>query len=175
MEELTNILQKATRRIGPAFFRVPIDGGAPVYRERTYCYELYHQMRCIWPSGSPFTLNGELDKRGHPLLAACALDGTIPDFLVHQPGRMEGNHAIIEVKTERAQAGGIANDLLKLARFRRDASYQRALYLVFGEDVAPALARIQAVAAENPPPCPIEVWTHAAAGAPAHQAALLGA
>ena len=174
MEDLTGILQEATRRIEPEFFQVPIDGGAPVYRERTYCYELYHQMRTLWPEGCPFRLNGELDKGGHPLLAEVDLATTIPDLLVHQPGSMAGNHCIIEVKTERALPGGIENDLGKLVRFRMDAGYQRAIYLVFGYDLGRVLQRIEQAVGRAPPPSAIELWAHASPGRPAEMLRLLG-
>jgi hypothetical protein len=47
MDELTGILAAATAAIEPGYFRLNIDGGSPVYRERVYCYELYHQMRSL--------------------------------------------------------------------------------------------------------------------------------
>lgn len=131
-------------------------------------------MRTLWTPGTLSRLNGELDKRGHPILSAHALAGAIPDFLVHQPGRVEGNNSIMEVKAERAQPGAIANDLTKLGQFRIEAGYERAIYLVFGEELTPVLPRIQAVVAKNPPPCAIEVWVHAAPDTSAQQAMLLG-
>ena len=48
MEQLTDILRQATAAIGRDYFLLPIHGAAPVYRERVYCYELYHQMRLRW-------------------------------------------------------------------------------------------------------------------------------
>ena len=57
MKQLTRILEEATASIASAYFRLPIDGGGPVYRERVYCYELYHQMRLRWPRRGPFMLN----------------------------------------------------------------------------------------------------------------------
>jgi len=44
-EELTHVLQEATADITADNFYLNLDGGDPVYRERVYCYELYHQMR----------------------------------------------------------------------------------------------------------------------------------
>lgn len=99
MHELDQILVLATQSIREEYFQLPIDGrDKPVYRERVYCYELYHQMRRNWPNGSLFTLSGEVDKSGHPLIRGNGLDRAKPDFLVHVPGDMGGNHAVIEVK-----------------------------------------------------------------------------
>lgn len=46
METFVKILRKATANIPPEYFQLPIAGREdPIYRERVYCYELYHQMR----------------------------------------------------------------------------------------------------------------------------------
>src|SRR5256885_2330881 len=129
MEQFTQIFRDATAAIPPEYFLLPIHGGDPVYRERVYCYELYHQMRRLWPADSPYRLNGEVDKRAHPYFQ----DGgqPKPDLLVHQPGKGE-NHAVIEVKSSRTVARDIDKDLGTLTLFMRRLGYQRAIYLVYG-------------------------------------------
>jgi hypothetical protein len=134
MRELTNILQMATAAVGADYFHLNVDGGDPVYRERVYCYELYHQMRYLWPEETPFLLNGEIDKAAHPILPGLGAAGAKPDFLVHQPGTMVGNYAIIEVKSSAAQQAGISADLSKLALFIQRVGYERALYIVYGRE-----------------------------------------
>lgn len=119
MEELTSILQKATAGIAPSYFHLNLDGGDPVYRERVYCYELYHQMRMRWPAQTSFYLNGEVDKAGHPKMVELRDRFPKPDLLVHQPGYMTGNFAVIEVKCESASRGGIIKDLETLSFFRQ--------------------------------------------------------
>src|SRR5690554_896294 len=49
MNELSTILSAATAAIDERFMKLPIYHGSPVYRERVYCYELYHQLRSRWP------------------------------------------------------------------------------------------------------------------------------
>jgi hypothetical protein len=132
MDELSQILRNATRAIELRYFHLAVDGGPPIYRERVYCYELYHQMRRRWPRDCPYCLNGEVDKAGHPILPKLGVDRAIPDLLVHQPGSMRGNYAIIEVKSSRATPAEIINDLKKLDLFIRNLRYQRAIYLVYG-------------------------------------------
>lgn len=86
------LLQEATSKIGYNYFQLPIDGQEdPIYRERVYCYELYHQLRSIWPKDCEYELSGEVDKSGHPLIRGNNLDRIKPDFLVHVPGDMQGN------------------------------------------------------------------------------------
>ena len=88
------ILVDATRSVEPTYFHLNIHGGDDVYRERVYCYELYHQMRCCWPKGCPFYLNGEVDKAAHPILKQLGASYAKPDLLVHRPGYMGGMRPI---------------------------------------------------------------------------------
>ena len=161
MNELTEIISRATAAIKHGYFHLPIDGGDPVYRERVYCYELYHQMRSRWPARCKFYLNGELDKAGHPLLHELGANNKKPDFLVHKPGDMSGNHAIIEVKKVGAKPDDVLKDIDTLDRFVRKVGYQRAIYLFFGHEADVALIeKIKSVAAEFSELVPIEIWFH---------------
>jgi len=156
---------KATAAIEPGYFQTRIDGGASVYRERVYCYELYHQMRTLWPRDVPFVLNGEVDKVAHPLLAQLGADSAKPDFLVHLPGRMEGNFAIIEVKSANAVTAGMRKDLSMLKRFVERVGYRDALYLIFGNADTRGLLRSLERAADGLGDLPpIAIWHHAEAG-----------
>jgi hypothetical protein len=170
MNELSDVLADATRSIEAEYFHLSIDGGGPVYRERVYCYELYHQMRNHWPRGCPFYLNGEIDKAAHPKLANLGADHAKPDLLVHQPGYMRGNHAIIEVKSPRATIPEIRKDLNTLSIFVNRVGYQRAIYLHYGYEAdSKVVERVNRVASlmENIPA--IEIWVHSEVGQPAQQ------
>jgi hypothetical protein len=168
MNELDSILQQSTAAIEAGYFQLRVAGGdAPIYRERVYCYELYHQMRLCWPKeGCPFVLNGEVDKGGHPILGPMGLGG-IPDFLVHRPGDMNGNHAIIEVKAPFARGPQIEIDLQKLTRFTKEVGYERAIYLVYGTEAQELVERIYKVAGSMPGLALIELWLHEQVGHPA--------
>ena len=129
MDKLDYILRKATANIEEMYFHLYIDGGdAPIYRERVYCYELYHQMRILWPPKCDYYLNGEVDKAAHPILIKLEADGAKPDLLVHKPGYMSGNYAIIEVKHIHAERRGILKDLQTLSIFVKRVKYERAIY-----------------------------------------------
>jgi hypothetical protein len=56
-------------------------------------------MRLRWPNESPYRLNGEVDKIGHPYLKEPDTSKPKPDLLVHQPGGGRYNHAVIEIKS----------------------------------------------------------------------------
>jgi hypothetical protein len=133
MEEFDIILQTATENVSPEYFQLPVAGKEdPIYRERVYCYELYHQMRLQWPDNSEFTLSGEVDKAGHPLIRDNGLDNKKPDFLIHVPGKMDCNYLVIEVKPFNANPKEIKKDLVTLTAFREYGNYQRSILLVYG-------------------------------------------
>jgi hypothetical protein len=166
MEQLTQILQDATAAIGQEYFLLPIHGADPVYRERVYCYEIYHQMRLRWPlpRACIYRLNGEVDKVAHPYFQEGGKPK--PDLLVHEPGT-GNNYAVIEVKSSRAADAGIRKDIKTLSRFRNEFGYQRAVSLIYGDDPDGTLAKVQKLAAEVPHLAPIELWLHAEPTAPA--------
>ncbi len=150
------------------YFQLSIFGGNPVYRERVCCYELYHQMRLRWPKGCPFVLNGEVDKTAHPRLMELGAAGYKPDLLVHTPGDMAGNHAILEVKSASAARYGYAKDFRTWNVFRNEVGYARAIYLIYGEEITRNdFGRIASGAAKLGLSAPIEIWLHVTPGEPA--------
>lgn len=175
MKELSQILTDATRSIKFGYFNLRIDGGDFIYRERVYCYELYHQMRLLWPIETPYYLNGEIDKAAHPILKQMGIKPSKPDFLVHQPGFMSGNHAIIEVKPAPARARDIKKDLRTLSTFVNEVKYQRAIYLFYGDKANSGLVeRVLKFASDIECLVPIEIWLHREDGLPAkHNVTLL--
>ena len=133
MQEFTDILYDATKSISVQYFQLPVAGQElTIYRERVYCYELYHQIRTRWPMDTPYLLGGEIDKNGHPFIRGNYLDRTKPDFLIHVPGQMDDNKLVMEVKTIKSNWQSIKKDLLVLTAYRKSACYQRAIFLVYG-------------------------------------------
>jgi hypothetical protein len=138
------LLSAATAAVSPAYFLLPVadgDGGEPlvVCRERVYAYELYHQLRSIWPVYWPYSLAGEIDKRGHPVVQGEYLDNSKPDLLVHVPGQMDRNLVVLEIKPllldiNPAEPAAFQRDMRKLMAFRA-TGYEAAIFLAFGEPV----------------------------------------
>jgi len=127
-----SMLEVATSRIAGAYFQLPVSGADSMYRERVYCYELYHQLRRI--SGDfPFSFGGEVDKTGHPHFEDGQYARSKPDLLVHEPGSMNRNLAVVEVKRADANRGAMGRDLGKLAWFCDRAAYFGGVFLVYGE------------------------------------------
>ena len=128
-ERFVGLLGAATARITSEYFHLPVAGADAIYRERVYCYELYHQLRCLWVD-FPLTLGGEVDKSGAPHFRG----GPKPDLLVHAPGHMGHNLVVLEVKPIIAGVHQIRTDLQKPTWFHRHADYFRGIFLSYGED-----------------------------------------
>ncbi len=144
MMRMRALLAEASATIAREYFLLPVAaaaGGQPLeqYRERVYAYELYHQLRAHWPQDWPYSLAGEIDKAGHPVVRGGYLDRAKPDLLVHVPGTMDRNLLVIEIKALRpgnnpAEQQLMTRDMQKLVAFR-EVGYFGAVFLVFGDDV----------------------------------------
>ena len=127
--------------------QLPVAGREALeYRERVYCYELYHRLRNEMDERAfRYSLSGEIDKAGHRYIRGNNLDRVKPDLLVHKPGEMTNNLVAMEIKPIVARKPGIRRDLLSLTAFRGAGGYHRAILLVYGGDER-ALARLRAKA-----------------------------
>jgi hypothetical protein len=116
-------------------------------------------MRLRWPRDARFTLNGEVDKIAHPILSKLGAAYAKPDLLVHGPGNMSRNHAIIEVKSLMADHEGIRKDLNTLQLFRTEVGYERAIHLIYGSGrFNRVLGLVEWCAKEMGLAAPVEVW-----------------
>lgn len=102
-----------------------------IRRERIFCYELYHRMRCIQeakPEEYKFKINAEPDKRGHS-----EFNGENPDFIFHQQETMNNNLLVLEAKTHSEKnKNDIEKDFLKLKCFIQCYMYKWGAFLYFG-------------------------------------------
>jgi hypothetical protein len=123
--------KKAIECMDAHYFQLPIAGDdEPIYRERVYCYELYHQLRCLLGDKFSYKLNGEVDKSGHPIIRSAKK----PDFIIHQPSDMKHNLVVIEVKpvTVKDKINKLKEDFGTLKWFLENANYYRAIMLIYG-------------------------------------------
>jgi hypothetical protein len=132
LQQLMAMLAAATSQISAEYFQLPVADADAVYRERVYCYELYHRLRAMWDA-FPFSLGGEVDKVGHPAFQDGPYARAKPDFLVHTPGAMDQNLAVIEVKPATASVMELGRDLLKLSWFCENARYSKGILVVYGD------------------------------------------
>ena len=148
---------------------VDMAGGRSAYRERVYCYELYHQLRMIWPERSHYILNGELDKRSHPIFQAIGINNIKPDLLIHKYESMQHNYCALEVKCEGAKSIDVHKDLRTLYLLRKRAGYQRSIYLLIGRNLSSTLTKVKNIIRASSESLDIEVWIHTNANTPAQQ------
>lgn len=119
---------EAVKRIGPHFFRIIIAGSnQTLFRERVYCYELYHQLQCVL-KGFPLRIYGEVDKSGHPRRH----ERRAPDFIVHDPGREDCNLVIVEVKSTRSKRGRFLKDIGVINKYVCSYGYHHGILLLVG-------------------------------------------
>lgn len=117
--------------IDQIYFQVPRRDLENEYRERVYCYELYHQLRTRLEKDRQlieYTLNGELDKAGTK-----GLSGRKPDFAYHHPGNDSNNLLTMEVKSANNKYSEFKKDVDKLKFFQSNKSYYGGIMLIYGE------------------------------------------
>ncbi len=142
-----SLIQCAMARVEAKYILLEVAGGNPKHRERVYCYELYHQMRCLQEQcdlQNKFTINGEIDKRGPQEVD----EDCNPDFVMHTPGNMENNGCVVEVKVRTNNGSdlpskrGVHKDLKTITCMLHCYQYQYGA-LVFvditEEEIAPIL------------------------------------
>lgn len=111
--------------------------------ERPYAYEFYHQMRSCWREDCHLIISGEISKKGHSVFESLDAGKPIPDFLIHRPGSMVNNCAVIEVKSQNAYRKGIYRDVEKLLTFKYRIGYRQMIYLFFGEELPKKKSKFQ--------------------------------
>lgn len=134
-EAFLSTLKEATGKIEDLYFRIASaseDGPTTGYKERTYCYELYHRLRGVIPTHCLYTLSGELTKRGHEIISR-KIGEKAPDFAFHVPGYMTDNLSVIEVKRIDTK-DDVLKDFKNLRKFLEEAEYKGAIQLVFGTE-----------------------------------------
>ena len=165
LRTLRQLLAAATEGIDAEHFMLThatLTGSTRRYRERVYCYELYHQLRRCWPPDFPYSLDGEPDKRNHQWFEG-ELSNVNPDLIIHRLGVMEHNLCAVEVKPASAKPYKLRADITGLKLLVSSfVDYGLGILLVYGGCRPAKLqnARTQCGAR-------VEVWWHEAPGIPA--------
>jgi hypothetical protein len=123
--------REATANVSSQYFKLKVAcREEEIFRERVYCYELYHQLRCLLGDSFPYQLDGELDKNGHSILQGKEK----PDFVIHFRGQMDKNLAVIEVKSIENSSDEINKDLGKFKELLKIGKYYKAIMLIYGNE-----------------------------------------
>lgn len=134
LKKYLNIIIEALNNMDERYYNLKTTyEPAGIVRERVFCYELYHQIRCVQTKQreTKLSLNGEIDKRGHPEFDEH--DQKNPDFVFHIPGKTSGNTIVMEVKgkikgeyTEKC-----IKDFKTLEVFVRKYHYKVGIFLLY--------------------------------------------
>ncbi len=131
-DEFKRALSESIQAIEGRYFYLDRYEAPGAWRERIYCYELYHQMRFRLPKEFPYTFHGEIDKNGHATICQYFPKGAPnPDFVLHIPDT-DKNLAVLEVKRGNADINDIKDDIEKLRIFTESVGYEHGLLLFFG-------------------------------------------
>jgi hypothetical protein len=155
-EHFRTMLRQAATQVERPWFHMSIAsvGEEPqqmAYRERVYCYELYHQIRLLSTEdigrragATRLLLSGELDKYG--INSVIPGGGQKPDLVWHEPGKSNYNAIVTEVKTMQGLTSPVGTEaaLTTLRDFLQaapDVRYQSGILLVFGEGARATVLR----------------------------------
>ena len=128
VRQYVDLIKTALLQVEPVYFKL-ITNYKPsgIVRERVFCYELYHQIRKRM-TGLDLTINGEIDKRGHPDFVPGGSKN--PDFVFHKPGSNEDNTLVIEVKGK-LKSDAIENDFNKIITFIEEYNYKAGVFVLY--------------------------------------------
>ena len=135
---IADVVVEALRNVDPGkieLSKVRYDGRPPaerpMYQERTFAYEFYHQLRMLQENTRSEELQGvtqqaEVSKRyqGVPFM---------PDLLLHVPGETM-NLAAFEFKL--AENQNLRRDLFKLQHLKSDYGYNEVFMIILGSEEA---------------------------------------
>jgi len=142
MEKYIQLVISALKNVGAEYFKLATTyEPSGIVRERVFCYELYHLIRCQMSPDDPISLNGEIDKRGHIDFATA--DRKNPDFIFHIPGTHIGNTIILEVKgTLSIAPAEIEDDLSTILIFISKYGYSGGIFLLYNHTLRELIERL---------------------------------
>lgn len=125
------IILEALENVDQSYYTIPVTyRSEEIVRERVFCYEFYHQLRCLAEKNKKIDIkiNGEIDKRGNR-----DFNGENPDFVFHLPGTMERNSIVIEVKgnAQNDYINKCIKDFTTLKNFLKSHQYKIGIFILY--------------------------------------------
>lgn len=125
-----NLIKEALNKIPDDYYKLGTTYKKKgIVRERVFCYELYHEIRCLQPENHILYLHGEIDKRGH--IKFDKDDRKNPDFVFHTPRNMKGNTLICEVKGIINNNSDILKDFKTIITFIEKYDYCAGVFILY--------------------------------------------
>ena len=135
MQSYFTLIVDALNLVGKAYFNLATTYEPNgIVRERVFCYELYHKMRCLQEIRgiTRLSLNGEIDKRGH--IEFSIEDRRNPDFVFHIPGHGDDNTFVIEVKGK-INATDCMKDFETISTFIKRYRYKLGVFILYNHSL----------------------------------------
>ena len=138
IEIFINLMVASLQEVRSEYFNlITTDEESGIVRERVFCYEFYHKMRCNMDETLGITLNGEVSKQSHQ--SFLKEHRKTPDFIFHRPGTMENNLIICEVKGKLFEKKGTKADLIKdfetLEAFVSRYQYKAGVFVLYNHSL----------------------------------------
>lgn len=134
--DILKMIKDAMKEVDRCYYSISCAKMAsPKLRERTYCYELYHQMRILQDKNKDntnfdiMTIHGEIDKRG----GGAVPQKFNPDFVFHVPGKMYKNLVVVEVKVNWDKEK-VKKDFTTLCTMIYLYGYQTGVFVLVGKN-----------------------------------------
>ncbi|NDY73510.1 hypothetical protein DO021_17615 [Desulfobacter hydrogenophilus] len=149
--QFNELFNRAVVHIESIYMKFEAVGLLDGFMERTYAYELYHQLRCAQEvlDYKDFVIHAEpqkqrtlffrkiierlINENDNPNKIAFQ-KSVMPDMLVHMPNNIDINIAMLEVKPEKKQPGKIPEDGQPWRGFAKDIRVIKE-FLDGGDDV----------------------------------------
>jgi hypothetical protein len=142
VEPYLKLIEAALSKIDGGYFKLSTTyEPSGIVRERAFCYELYHLIRTMMDDDDPLSLNGEIDKRGHPDFAE--EDRKNPDFVFHIPDTHWGNAIAIEVKGTLDRVDEIIGDISTLLTLVEKYYYKAGVFILYNHSQNELRKRMQ--------------------------------
>ena len=131
-EQYIKLLTNAVKNVDLKYIDIRTKIDKPDYikcYERIFCYELYHQIRCLQTKRNleDYVIWGEPLKSYFEHIE----NGKMPDFLFHKP-KTEDNLIIVEVKMVESLNSGVDDDFKKIENYLENNNYKIGVFICIG-------------------------------------------
>ena len=123
-------ITEAVGMVSENYWKIVRAGGDIAYRERVFCYELYHCLRKMQEESKFYqkfeSINAEIDKRGDRNFSV----EYNPDIVFHTQGINGQNACAVEVKVRLDDISGILKDFASLHDLVAKHEYKEGVFLL---------------------------------------------
>lgn len=140
IDSYLNLIIEALGQMEHSYFKLQTMH-KPIVRERVFCYEFYHKIRCLQEQSNKteLMLNGEIDKRGNE-----SFKKENPDFVFHAPESNKVNTLVVEVKgkLDNRAKRGIIKDFKTISNLMKYNHYKKGVFILYNHSMVDFIDKI---------------------------------